>query len=380
MGHIQDRWTVPGPNGKRIRGPRYGIGKRWLAQWLEGGARKSQSFATKDAADKHLAKVVADQAAGVHILTTNATLAEYGDQWVTTQIHQRPSSAEQMESRWRLHIRPALGGVKLADLTRHRVQAAVVAWSETMAPSTVGVVYGYLASICKSAVHDRLMRDTPCRDINLPRVDRERVIPLTVNQVRLIADRVHPRYQAMVLLGAATGMRSGELRGLTTDRLMFAGDLLRVRIDRQLTTTAPTWGPPKTANSDRTVTVGEQAARMMREHVARWEPHPSGLIFTGREGGPMARTSAATVWANATKDMGLRNRTGWHDLRHHHASLLIAAGLSVTAVADRLGHQDSTQTLQTYAHLWADDEERARIIVESALWAPRTEPGHLRAL
>jgi integrase len=49
---------------------------------------------------------------------------------------------------------------------------------------------------------------------------------------------------------------------------------------------------------------------------------------------------------------------GWHQLRHHHASLLIAAGLSPVAVAHRLGHKDATETLRTYGHLWADDDDR----------------------
>jgi integrase len=375
MGHVQDRWTIPGPSGRRIKGPRHGQGKRWLAQWIEEGARKSRSFDTKDAATIFLAQITADQAKGSHVLTTNTTLGEYGDQWVTSQIHQRPSTAEQMESRWRLHIKPLLGGVKLADLTRQRVQAAVVVWAKgegdrkALAPATVEVTYGYLASILKSAVHDRLLRESPCREIKLPPLSRERVIPLTVQQVAAIAANINPRYQAMVILAAATGMRSGELRGLTVDRLTFVGGMVHVRIDRQFATTAPTWGPPKTENSDRKIRVGEGVAVELRRHMARFPPHESGLIFTGREGGPLARTSARTAWDGAVDRAGLvvKDRSGWHDLRHHHASLLIAAGLSVTAVADRLGHQDSTETLKTYAHLWEDDEARSVSAVDSAL-------------
>jgi integrase len=49
--------------------------------------------------------------------------------------------------------------------------------------------------------------------------------------------------------------------------------------------------------------------------------------------------------------------------------MLIAAGLSVTAVAARLGHKDSTETLRTYAHLWPNDEERAVQAVQTHLWA-----------
>jgi integrase len=144
---------------------------------------------------------------------------------------------------------------------------------------------------------------------------------------------------------------------------------LAIRIDRQLTNTTPTWGRPKTDSSDRTVTVDDTAAGMLQYHVLRWPPHETGLIFTGRENGPLARTSIATAWNTATHGMALPDRSGLHALRHYHASLLIAAGISVTAVADRLGHQDSTETLSTYAHLWPNDEERSRDAIAAGLWA-----------
>jgi integrase len=376
MAHIQDRWMIPGESGRKVKSDRYGQGKRWLVRWEEGGQRKAKAFDTKDAAELHISKIRVDQSQGTHVLTTRTTLAEYGDQWVRSQLHQRASSEEQMEIRWRVHIRPVLGHLLLSELSRPRVQAAVLEWKngdeasgrKPLAPSTIAVTYGYLASMMKSAVLDRLIRESPCRDVRLPRAATERVVPLTTEQVHQIALDIGPRYRAMVLLGAATGMRSGELRGLTLDRLRPAGDVLRIRVDRQLISTEPRWGPPKTQKSDRTIAVGVQTARMLAAHIDQWQPHESGLIFTGRENGPLARTSMATAWARATAGMGLRDRSGWHELRHHHASLLIAAGLSVVAVADRLGHQDSTETLRTYAHLWADDESRALDAVERSLW------------
>ncbi|GGM12956.1 tyrosine-type recombinase/integrase [Nakamurella endophytica] len=369
MAYILDLWTQPGANGRRVKSARHGQGKRWLARWDEGGQRRSKAFDTRDAATAHLAQIDVDQRAGLHVLTTGMTVGEYGDRWIGLQLHQRASSTQQMETRWRLHIRPALGELRLADVTRAHVQDAVAGWARTLAPATVSVTYGYLASMMKAAVLDRLLRESPCRGVKLPRLEVDKVVPLSVAQVHTIAERIGRRYRGMVLLGAATGMRSGELRGLTVDRLRFADGLLRIRIDRQLVSTEPKWGPPKTERSDRTVTVGEQTAGMLRRHMAEVPPHQSGLIFTGREGGPLARTSAATAWNLATEGMGLPGRSGLHMLRHHHASLLIAAGLSVTAVADRLGHKDSTETLQTYAHLWEDDEDRARVAVEGRLWA-----------
>lgn len=368
---------VPGPNGKKVKSQRYGIGKRWMVRWEENGQRKAKSFTTRDTAELELSKINVAQDSGVHIATSKTTIAEYGDDWIKKQIQQRPSTAEQMEIRWRVHIKPVVGPIELGKIKRTHVQNAILSWMEgdeengrrKLAASSISVTYGYLAAIMKSAVADHLLIETPCNEINLPRDDRQRVVPLTVAQVQQIAEGTAGRYRMLVMLGAATGMRSGEMRGLTVDRLTFLPDgTMRVRIDRQITTSSPlAWGPPKTKTSDRAITVPAAVAEAMQHHMRLYPPHGSGLVFTGREGGPLARTSAATIWRSATHGMALKARSGWHDLRHHHASLLIAAGLSVTAVADRLGHQDSTETLKTYSHLWENDEQRALGVIDIAL-------------
>lgn len=55
-----------------------------------------------------------------------------------------------------------------------------------------------------------------------------------------------------------------------------------------------------------------------------------------------------------------------HALRHHYASVLLAAGESVVAVAERLGHDDATLVLTTYGHLMPDSESRTRKAIDSA--------------
>ncbi len=248
------------------------------------------------------------------------------------------------------------------------MQQAVAGWAAILAPATVEVVYSYTSALFKAAVGERLIRESPCTRIRLPANPRGRITPLTVPQVHTTADRVRPQYRGMVLLGAATGLRPGELRGLTVDRLVFADGGLRVRVDRQLTSTTPGWGPPKTSSSVRTVTTDQETAVMLRRHIAEHPPHPSGLIFTGRTHQPLSRSVLSEVWHRATDGLGLPARTGWHELRHFHASMLIAGGLSVVAVSERLGHKDATETLQTYGHLWHDDDDRAAIAVTRGLW------------
>jgi integrase len=68
---------------------------------------------------------------------------------------------------------------------------------------------------------------------------------------------------------------------------------------------------------------------------------------------------------------GLPEGTTSHDLRHHFASLLLAAGESVIAVAERLGHDDAALVLSTYGRRMPDSEDRTRRAVDAAWGAAR---------
>lgn len=80
-------------------------------------------------------------------------------------------------------------------------------------------------------------------------------------------------------------------------------------------------------------------------------------MFTGRTGQPLRRPSLNEAWNKAVATAGLPPGTHFHDLRHTYASLLIEAGKNVKIVSARLGHATAVETLETYTHLWPDEEE-----------------------
>ena len=376
MGHVKDRWTVPGRNGRRVKGPRHGRGKRWLASWIEpGGREKTKAFASKDAAEAHLSTVDVSKRSGSYVSETRVTFGEYADRWLADQVHQAPSTRANTDRLIRLHAKPALGDLPLQWVSRAHIQSLVTtkAVDEAMAPASVRNLYSYVAAIFNSAVEDRAVAVSPCRSINLPALGRRLVRPLDVEQVRRVADRVVPNLAGMVWLGAGTGLRPGELKSLTVDRI--EGDLLRV--DRQLaaatSTTKLVWGPLKTDASYRTLQLATVTQKRLLEHLERFPPGPNGLLFTSSRGNPLGRGRLSETWSRATDGMGLPDRSGWHDLRHHHASLLIAAGRSPRAVADRLGHADPAETLRTYAHLWPSDVAMILAAIDAA-HGPQTDP------
>jgi integrase len=118
----------------------------------------------------------------------------------------------------------------------------------------------------------------------------------------------------------------------------------------------------------------------------RWSPTPShsasrqsrppadGTLFTTRTAAPYRHDYyGSMIFAAAVKKAKLPTETTSHDLRHHYASVLLAAGESVVAVAERLGHENASLVLSPYGHLMPDSEDRTRRAVDEA-WSAITVP------
>jgi integrase len=89
-----------------------------------------------------------------------------------------------------------------------------------------------------------------------------------------------------------------------------------------------------------------------------------GPLFTLAAGGPLGYGPWASAWGRAGKAVSLNIDT--HAMRHFYASALIAGGASVKVVQTRLGHGSAVVTLDTYGHLWPDDDELTRSVMDAA--------------
>ena len=99
-------------------------------------------------------------------------------------------------------------------------------------------------------------------------------------------------------------------------------------------------------------------------HVAMFGPGDEGLIFHSK-GRAISRAMVSKNIRKAAQGAGLEGKT-WHDLRHHHASVLLSQGVSPVLVAERIGDDLST-LLRTYAHVIRKDDDRVRAIVDETL-------------
>ena len=370
MAHIEDRWTQPGPTGRRVKSERHGTGLRWLAVWNEpDGRRRKKGSTTKDAAQEHLDAVAHQTRSGTYISPERGaiTVKEFSEIWVSDQIHQRSSSITAIRTKLDNQILPSLGHLSLAEAERSHIQSAVTEWSARLAPTTVESAYKHTVSLFHHAVRDKRITSSPCTRINLPPKNAQLVTPPTVDQVQRLIEHLSPEFRRLAVLIAASGLRGGEARGLEWDRVIEVGDHAVLKIDRQWTRTG--FGPVKTPSSDRELSIGSATLEALGERG-------TGVVFTVRGGGPIHASTAWAAWRAAAPRAGLDGRGGWHQLRHFHASLLIAGGLSPVAVAGRLGHKNAIETLSTYGHLWPDDDEKMRMASDGVvLLAPTQRPG-----
>jgi integrase len=176
------------------------------------------------------------------------------------------------------------------------------------------------------------------------------------------------RYGALVVAAAGTGLREGELLGLTVESIDFLRREIHVR--QQLVLVPghdPVLALPKTAASIRTVPLAGVVADALSAHLARFGSGPHGLIFTNDAGAPIRRNRLSAQWRSWARAAGLADSVRFHDLRHTFASMLIAEGASVKLVQELMGHASASTTLDVYGHLFPDSADQARAAIERRL-------------
>jgi integrase len=345
--------------------------RRWRACWIdpEAGKERARHFNRKVDAQTFLDNLRGELAAGNYLDPAggNRLFRDYALGWAAAQVH-RPTTVAQLESHLRTHILPAFGARPLRIVKPSDVQAFVRDLAGHLAPATVQAVYRWLSVIFRAAVEDGLIRQSPCRRITLPkRQANEHVVPLLTEDVLALAEAIGEPDRGLVLLAAGAGLRQAEAFGLTVDRINFLHRTLRV--DRQLVavTGEPQFGPPKTPSSVRTLPLPNVILEALSTRLAAHPAGSAGLVFTDAQGRPWRRNRWYERWRRAVAGADAPPGTGFHELRHYFASLLISQGASIKTVQQRLGHASAMVTLDIYGHLWPDADNQTRQAVDAVL-------------
>jgi integrase len=359
---------------------------RWEWRHRVDGKHLKKRFDRRADAVAHDSKIRADLARGVHVDTSNrTTVAEYFQQWIDGRVY-RPQSLRNRTVMLRRHVEPLpLGSRPIVKVKPSEIQAWARDRASVLGPRALHNTTGVLRTVFATAVLDGVIARNPVLPagrLSLPKIDNPKLAPLTVGQVAAWADAAEPRVRAMILAQAGLGLRISELLALRVADVDFLRRV--VHVTGQLDSTGRR-APPKTANSRRDVPLPSVTGETIAEHIRQFPPGPGGLIFTpaprkpfrsngSRNAGGAVLTGEPGTWRlskqcvayrAAAAVAGIPGAYSSHDLRHHYASVLLDAGESVHAVADRLGNT-AEKVLSVYGHLMPDKEDQTRRAVDAA--------------
>ncbi len=283
----------------------------------------------------------------------------------------RPSTARRYQWYVENYIASAIGGHRLAGLRAEhldRMYNDLLAHGGrdggALSAKTVYDVHVVMRSSLRFAVDRHLVDHNVAADARPPRIStRSRPSPeiWTAHQLAsFLAHTAHLRLYPTIHLAATTGMRRGEIAGLRWGDWHTDTHRLSIARSRQSIQGGTVEVPTKTAASRRSIDLDANTEQVL----ARWrrrqqrDGQPVGVhdpMFTNEHGEPVNPESISQLFDRKTVSSGLP-KIRLHDLRHTHASLLVAAGEPIKVVSERLGHAHPGFTMATYQHLlpaWA---------------------------
>ena len=359
---------------------------RWEARYVvhtDKGVKRPVIYGRtrKEVADK-LAKAVANSVDGLVFDDENLTVGEHLDRWLEDSVRGcvRDSTFDRYKIAVRIHIKPALGRLKLKKLTPAHVQGFYRDRLDAgFAPASVNKLHVVLHKALKQAVEWRMVPRNVTEAVRVPRpAPREEMRTLTAQQARrLLETACGDRLEALYVLAVHTGMRQGELLALKWQDIDLENATVSIR--RTITKSGGKLllGEPKTKKSRRTIDLSEAAVLALRRHLARQMEdieilgdsyRDEGLVFTSEVGtiiNPtnLRKRSFAQLLKRAKIPEGIR----FHDLRHTCATLLFGRNVHPKHVQELLGHSNIAITLDTYSHVIPGMGEQTARAMEDAL-------------
>jgi integrase len=315
--------------------------------------------------------------------------------WLSSRVVD-PSSLVRYETAYRLHVIPAF---RAPPGPRHQAvgnPGVDQRTQRTLRTSTVITSFLVVQGILDLGVADDVIRKNPAKSpvIRAP-VQTAPEIQIWEDRIVICIIGAHPDLlRDLPELAASCGPREGELFGLAQEDFDFDEKTVRFRRQIKKLGDGYVFALPKN-DRERVVPLSDWAIQVAKWHIEKYPPQPYTLPREKPDGKPhtcrilfrwptdgqhvKARNYSETIWKPAlvragvipppTRDRRGRSRytitrkEGIHQLRHYFASVMPAGGVSITELAEYLGHSDPAFTLRVYTHMLPSSHDRARAVV-----------------
>ena len=255
--------------------------------------------------------------------------------------------------------------------------------NENYSTSYIRQMHQLLNQAFNQAVKWKKILSNPVIDADLPAVRYEEMLIWSIDEVNnfLKASKRERQYLAFIL-AVYTGMRRGEILGLKWSDIDFENK--RIRVNRSLSYTTKRgylFTALKTKKSKRQIPITEKVLNELRRHKSiqeEWKKlvgdlyQDQDLIICTNYGTEQNPQNLIRTMKRIIKAANVRS-IRFHDIRHTHASILIAKGVDIVNISARLGHANPKITLEFYAHLLPDSTSEVAEVFHSALEKQRND-------
>ena len=361
------------------------VGSVSLGQDAEGRRiRKDVYGKTKKEVREKLQKLQQDAMNGLPVKAENLTVDQHFEDWFRAKAgNVKATTLTNYKNVYKANIKPHLGHVKLKALDYRRINALFEQLQEKGLTRTISMVSFLLRSALEDATRKGLVPVNQAKLSASRRQKEKEARYMNQAEIKKFFDAAKgERLEDALILAVNTGLRPGELCGLTWDAIDWKNKKLSVQ-QALIENEGKVWiDGVKTDAGRRTISLSEAAVaalkrqkkRQLEEEMAHrgkvkeavekgkelppWE-NMQNLVFTNENGGLLYRSSALKRLFNRVNQKAGLDGVTPHTLRHTHASILIFQGVDPKTICARLGHTDVAFTLQVYGHLFPGKDESA---------------------
>ena len=383
--------------GKDLKGKELGKGlgqrkdKYYYAKYSYHGKKGQQSFHTLVEA-KHWRQEQLYLCRHPELRTATSpdmTVDAWFNRWLKDVVGNRaPNTLRNYRERYEHNVQPFIGSMLLRDVKPMDCQMILNAMESDYAGSTIRQTYMTMGTFFKSAKDNGFIDRHPMDGVRYTKPVRavDDIHFLTVDEQKRFLEAAKGSHNyAQYALILETGLRTGEMIGLTWDAIDWAKRTLTVNKTLEFRYKQDEWraGPPKTESSYRTIPLTDTAYDILRiiydtreyrnesnglSTVLTFMDRKTGqkrklvmrdLVFINwRTGMPAKNSSYDTHLYKLCDEAGIK-RFCMHALRHTYATRAIESGMQPKVLQKLLGHASSKTTMDRYVHVTDDSMQKA---------------------
>jgi integrase len=349
----------------------------------EKGIRKDYTETvrgTRKDAERRLQEKLLENDQGL-LVDVKRTLNEYFDTWLenVSKVRNSPRTAYGDEQIYKRNFRGTLGHKRPDRLEPWEIQAVYSGMLRSgRSPQTVKHAHAVLRKFLNHLVRWRVIPSNPALLAETPKVQRKERSFLSIEQSKRFVEECRKNPMGLVFeFALMTGMHPEEYlavkwEDIDLDRKTATVRRALVRLKREWT-----FREPKTGRSRRQIVLPDSLVKRLAVHKEEYEAKRTkaanlwaghDLLFCGHFGEPLHHVNLTYRHFRPILEAAGIERIRLYDLRHSHASLLLAAEEHPKVVAERLGHSTIVLTLDTYSHVLPTMQKRATEKLESMIF------------